>query len=101
MKKRIFRKDFSGVPVYSIQLSNKKQDGTYDNAFMPVKFKKGIEIENKTDVDIKEWFPTFYRNKDNEPVIQLMITEYEIEKEKDAFEEFGEEVELKDEDLPF
>ena len=107
MKKRIYRKDYGDTILYSCQLSNKKQDGTYDNIFVPVKFKSGVQIEDRADINITEWFPTFYRKQNGEPVIQFMILEFEqtpiIKKEEkeDPFEEFGKEVAFTEDDLPF
>ncbi len=108
MKKRIYRKDYNGVALYSLMMSNKKEDGTYDNVFLPVRFRHGVEVENKADIEILDWFPTFYRDKNNNPVIQAFIMDFKqeavIQKQEvknDPFEDFGREVEIKDEDLPF
>lgn len=38
--------------VYSTGISSKSQDGTYNNAYMPVKFRKGIEIEDRQLINI-------------------------------------------------
>ena len=37
---------------YSTTVSNKNQDGTYDNMYIAVNFKKGIALENQTKIDI-------------------------------------------------
>lgn len=38
--------------VYSTGISSKSQDGTYNNAYMPVKFRRGIEIEDRQLINI-------------------------------------------------
>lgn len=38
--------------VYSTGISSKSQDGTYNNAYIPVKFRKGIEIEDRQLINI-------------------------------------------------
>lgn len=52
----IFAKDreYNGntFRVYSTGISSKSQDGTYNNAYMPVKFRKGIEIADRQLINI-------------------------------------------------
>ena len=38
--------------VYSTGISSKSLDGTYNNAYIPVKFRKGIEIEDRQLINI-------------------------------------------------
>ncbi len=38
--------------VYSTGISSKSQDGTYNNAYMPVKFRKGIEVEDRQLINL-------------------------------------------------
>lgn len=38
--------------VYSTGISSKSQDGTYNNAYIPVKFRRGIEIEDRQLINI-------------------------------------------------
>lgn len=47
-------KEYNGndFRVYSTGISSKSQDGTYNNAYMPVKFRKGIEIEDRQLINI-------------------------------------------------
>ena len=64
-KVTVFRKDFEGRPAYSFSISEKKEDGTYDRAYMNIKFKKGVELESKTEINItngwlKQWGGKIY-----------------------------------------
>lgn len=38
--------------VYSTGISSKSQDGSYNNAYMPVKFRRGIEVEDRQLINI-------------------------------------------------
>lgn len=60
---------------YSTSFSKKNQDGEYVNAYINVAFKKGVNLENKTRINITNGFLTFddYTNKDGK-----IITSYKI-----------------------
>lgn len=61
---------------YSTGISNKLMDGTYENAYIPVQFKKGIELENKTRITIDDAFLSFYKNQEGKPVFKIIILEF-------------------------
>ena len=101
----IFRKDVNGFASYSIGLSNKRTDGTYENGYMKCRFKKGIDVKDKTKIIIKDGFVSFYK-KEKETIPVLFITDFEEEKktekvEEDPYEEMGKQIELTESDLPF
>lgn len=83
---------------YSTGISNKLMDGSYDNAYISVQFKKGTELENKTKINITNGFLTFYRNQNdnNKPVFKIMVLEFT--KDGDAKEE---STNFSSDDLPF
>jgi len=74
----IFRKDFDGRPAYSIGVSKKKEDDTYTNVYIPVNFRKGVEVGNKTKVNITDAWPSCYEGK-NGPVLTIFISQFETE----------------------
>lgn len=112
----VFVKEFDGRKIYSIGLSKKNKNGSYENGFMSARFKKDVEIANKTRIKIKEAFLSF-NVKDNKTFPYIFINDYEIISEtnpehkeiqeltndehyktkSDTFEQ----VEITDEDLPF
>lgn len=112
----VFVKDFNGRKIYSIGLSKKNKNGSYENGFMSARFKKDVEIANKTRIKIKEAFLSF-NVKDNKTFPYIFINDYEIISEtnpehkeiqemtndehyktkSDTFEQ----VEINTEDLPF
>lgn len=88
----IFKNEYG----YSTTISNKKQDGTYENMTIPVQFKKDdVEAQNiptKTKINIKNGFLTFYVGKvGNEEVkkVKAVILDYEIieKKEEDSYQD--------------
>lgn len=118
----IFRKDYNGKPSYSLGLSKKDKDGKFVNGYIKVNFKKGVELNNKSKIKIKNAWIDFY--KDNEKTIPtIFINEFDIieqpakevansgKKEANPYEEFansmttefdtGEQIQITDEDLPF
>lgn len=93
----VFRKDYNGKPSYSLGLSKKDKDGKYINGYVKVNFKKGVELDNKSKIKIKNAWLDFY--KDNEKTMPtVFINEFEIvengekQEEKNPFEEFGEHI---------
>lgn len=101
---------FNKYDKMTIGISRKNQDGQYENAYLPVRFKGSIKLADRTKIYIKKGFLTFSKYlKDNKTLTYwyVMVTEYETITEtikntkKDVFEEFGEELELDDSDLPF
>lgn len=97
----IFRKEFNDKTFYSMGLSRKKQDGTYENAYIDVRFKGEVNIPNQTNIYVKDGFMSFYI-KDGKPVYYLVITDYQLVADvikETSFEK--DEVVLSPDDLPF
>lgn len=65
-----------GWKSYKISISNKTQEGTWINAYQPVRFKKGVDIENGTVINYKG-FATVVKGRENNYVL-WQITEFEI-----------------------
>lgn len=87
---------------YSTTISNKKEDGSYENMFIPVNFRKGTELPNKTKINVINGFLSFYKTKDGLPKIKLVIMDFQAEEiyipndeEQNLFEITS------DSDLPF
>lgn len=60
---------------YSTSISKKNQDGTYGNAYISVGFRKGVDIPNKTKINVKNGFLTFdqYDRADGSKATNLKI----------------------------
>ena len=73
--------------LYSTTISNKKEDGTYENMYITVNFKKGTEIENKTKIEVRDGFLSFYKTKDGLLKVKLVITAFRTAEDKEKEEE--------------
>ena len=78
---------------YRTGLSTKKQDGSYDIAYIDVKMPKGTELENKTKITITNGFLSFYNytGKDNKQhtiwyIVVLDYTKQEQLKETQVYQ---------------
>lgn len=80
---RIWRDDKGQFPRYSYSFSKKNDDGTFSNCYMDCRFKKGIELENGTDIIIDSAFFSFNVGKDGKKYPYLMITEFHMLDGKD------------------
>lgn len=103
----IFKKEFDGKTNYSMGMSKKKQDGTYDNGYMKVQFKKGNEpTGEQTKIYIKDaWLSFNLFEKKTYPyvfineytTIEDAILESKVEKEvNDPFSDYGDMLEVND-----
>ena len=43
----IFEKEYNGKKYYKIGLSKKLKNGEYENGYVDIQFKQGVEIHNK------------------------------------------------------
>lgn len=66
----IFRRDFENRVSYSVGLTKKKEDGTFENGYIPVRFRKDTELKNQTKIKIEEaWIDFFKIEKKTIPYI--------------------------------
>lgn len=85
-KMRVFAKEYEGRMSYSTSLSNKKEDGTYDNMYVSVQFKKGNEPqigEKGTEINVNNGFISFFKTKDDTSRIKVVIMEYTTDSAND------------------
>ena len=85
-KTRIYTKDFNGKKLYSTGISRKEQDGTYKNMYVSVQFRQGVEIEDKTDINIINGFLSFYETKEGLSKVKKVVLDFECENKKEIFE---------------
>lgn len=94
----IFRDDKGKYPRYSIGVSSKDKDDEWIRAYVPCKFKNGVELENMTKITIKNAFYTVSRGEKYN-FVSIMITDFEVvDGEKDKFMDIPPGI---DEELPF
>lgn len=103
----IFRRDYNGKPSYSLGLSKKKQDGSYEKGYINVNFKKGVELQNQTKIKIKSAWLDFYK-KEKATIPTIFINDFEIVEQIPVEQlttktesDFGQQIQIQPEDLPF
>lgn len=67
---------------YSTAISNKKQDGTYERMYVSLQLPKGVEVENKTYIEITKGFLAFYKDKNGLPKIKVVAMEIKQDEPK-------------------
>lgn len=73
----IFRNEFG----YSTSISRKNQNGEYEKMYLSVQLPKGVELENKTKINITKSFLSFYKNKQGLPQVKIVVMEYKTDEE--------------------
>lgn len=73
----IFKNEYG----FSTSISRKNQDGEYEKMYLSVQLPKGVEIENKTKINITKAFLSFYKNKQGLPQIKIVVMEYKTDEE--------------------
>ena len=102
-KTMIFKSEYG----YSTTISNKNQEGQYDKMYLSVQLPKGIELENKTMIEITKGFLSFYQTKEGLPKIKIVVMEYKIDEEEQYKQEERQAIqdeesyELDENSLPF
>lgn len=46
---------------YTASISRRNQDGSYENAYFPIEFNKGVELENRTNIIVNNAWLDFYK----------------------------------------
>ena len=103
-KTMIFKSEYG----YSTAISKKNQDGEYTKIYVSVQLPKGVELENKTMIEITKGFLSFYNTKDGLPKIKIVVMEYTTDAdeqykqdEREAIQNEGSYEEVFGGELPF
>jgi len=106
-EKTIYKNEKDGKVSYSIGLSKKKEDGTYENGYMPCRFKKDVKIEDRTKIRIKNAWLDFYKIE-KRTLVYIFINEFEKVEEpkkeqKNTTDDWyaGKDIVIPEEELPF
>ena len=100
----IFKKEENGKVHYRAGLSTKKQDNSYDTAYIDVRLPKDTVLENKTKINITKGFLSFYNYTDKEDkkhtIWYIVVQEYTTEEQlKKAEVKVVESIDADDEQL--
>ena len=85
---------------YNLSVSNKNMNGDWQSASIPIRFRKGIELVNKTRIEVTEGWLTVINYKDRN-VVGIFANAFDVlegasaEYKRDGF------AQLQDEDIPF
>ena len=77
-EKMIFRNEKDGKIYYSTGLSKKNQDGKYTSGYIPCRFPKDANIENKTKIKILNAWLDFWVDEKKITHPYIFISKYEI-----------------------
>lgn len=103
---KVFMKEYEGKKFYRLGLSKKDMNGNFVNGYIDCRFRKDVEVDTDKKIYLQDcWLDFYVKDKITKPFIFINKFDYvsDIIKQevKDPFVEVGEELELKDEDLPF
>lgn len=119
----VFRNDYNQYTFYKLGISKRDATGKWINGYIRCKFKKDIVLENKTRIYLKKAWLSFDL-KEKETIPFVFVSEFETVNEaidnsktsannlqttaeemqrtaEDPFKDFGEEIVINPEDLPF
>jgi len=99
-KEIIFRHEKDGKVFYSMGLSHKTQDGNYKNDYMPVRFRKGVSLEDKAKIKIEEAWIDFYEGMKFIFINKFEEIQPKEEKKQDGWKS-AKDIEIDDDALPF
>lgn len=106
---KVFRKDRQTkaggtFATYSISISSKDRNDAWVSAYVDVKFKKDVEVNNKAVIKINNAFPVVEEYNGNKS-IKYMVTDFEViekgEKSVETDSEGFSTINMEDMDLPF
>lgn len=102
----IFENEYDGRKYYRLGLSKKDKDGNYVNGYLDCHFRKDAEVDTSKKIYIQDaWLDFYVKEKVTHPYVFINKFDYveDVIKQEvnDPFAEFGNELELSDEDLPF
>lgn len=94
----VYRNDRNGKSYYKICVTQKAFDGQETKHYIPVTFRKGVELPDKTKIKIKQAVENVYK-KGFDTISTYMILDFDNLSE--AIEEFNQADSNYDEDLGF
>ena len=86
--------------LYSIGVSSKNTNGGYNSGYINVRFKKGVEVANKSKIKINNAFYVVNKSGDKS-YVSLMITDFDNMSENANSDGFVDMNDIKDDELPF
>lgn len=76
-KMRLYRKDFENNTAYSTSITNKDANGMTRRLYVSVQLPKGVTLSDKTDINCKRGFLSFFEDKKGYQKIKIIVMEFE------------------------
>lgn len=89
-KIRVFKNTYNDRDYYKVQVTQKQYGKEEpDKFYQAIQFKKGVELDNETDIIIKEAYENVRANPKDQynPIFYLLITDFEIQPRQEQLEE--------------
>lgn len=87
-QKTVFRNERDGKVFYSIGISHKLQDGSYEKDYFPCRFKKDVDLKNQTNIKIQEAWLDFYKPKGEKKTFRyIFVNKFEMASDMDAMKQ--------------
>ena len=88
-KIRVFKSTFNDKNFYKFQVTQKKYDGTSTKFYIPIQFKRGVDVPNESDIIVKGFVENLRENKIDKynPIHYYQINNFELlESEEQAIQ---------------
>lgn len=96
-KIRVYKSTFNDKNFYKFQVVQNNYDNTKTKFYIPLQFKKGVELDNETDIVVKQFVENLRENKADKynPIHYYQINGFEeVENQEkvvqDAYDDFRE-----------
>ena len=98
----------NGKVSYSMGISKKQQDGSNLKSYIPVTFKKGVEVPNKSLIIIEDGWMSTFQNNNKDMVNYIFINKFRIASQgysqptgTSNYEDYKTPIAVSDDELPF
>ena len=99
-KVKVSRKDFENGTAYSTNIVNKNIEGASKRMYITVQLPKGVSLNDKTIIDVKKGFLSFYIDSKGYEKLKAVVMEFD--EVDDVADDITEEIMSMDSDeLPF
>ena len=73
---KVFRHERDGRVWYTVAITQTNQDGSKEFAYKPIKFKRGVDLADKTEIEIRNAWEKFYKNRNDEVVFYIFVNDF-------------------------
>lgn len=99
-KIRVYKTTFNDNNFYKFQVVQNNYDNTKTKFYIPIQFKKGVDVHNETDIIVKKFVENLRVNKADKynPIHYYQILDFETvenqeQMERDAYDEYNSTIE--------